>query len=128
MVETQVVREQVRDQRLEAVEAREHVVADRENDVDAKSGTGHDLGELCRKAVVVCVVEEVLVELVEDEIEIAAERARPGCERRGEPLLGLIDDRVRERRSERLPHLGDQARDRVPAPRAEDDNCFPLPA
>ncbi len=80
VVEAKVVREQVRNAPLEAIELGEGVVAEREQDTHAQSGAGHELGELARETGLLGVVEEVLLGLVEHEQQVAGERLGPAAE------------------------------------------------
>ena len=83
-IEPEVVREECRDPRLEHVETRELVVADPENDVHLEARTRHELRQLAEQAAlapVVGVVEEELLDLIEDEAELAVERPGPALER-----------------------------------------------
>ncbi len=72
-IEPEGVREQARDATREAVELRERVLSQRDEDVDPKRRGQHpreSLGERPGPAVV-RVVEEVLLGLVEDEVDVA---------------------------------------------------------
>ena len=79
-IEPQVVREEVRDPPLEHVELRERVVAKREKQVRAQRRPEDDLWQLAderSRPLLLAVVDEVLLELVEDEVEVAVEDVRP---------------------------------------------------
>ena len=79
MVETQVVREQARDPRLERVERGEHVLAQRAGEVGAEPARSTASAKSTANVSAVrlaVVVEEVLLDLVEDHVELAAEAAR----------------------------------------------------
>src|SRR5262245_31710350 len=70
VVEPQVVPEYVRDPALEAVELRQGVFADREQEARAQARPGDGLGEVLEEAVGLlagAVVEKVLLESVEDD-------------------------------------------------------------
>ena len=76
MIDAQVVVEQLRDLPLEDVELRERVLADRDEEVDAKVGLVHSLDECAREAPLVAlaaVIEEVLLELVEDDEDLSVD-------------------------------------------------------
>ncbi len=82
-VEAEVVREEARDASLEDVQPRELVVTNAEHDVDAQARAGHELGQQVEQSSL-GVVEEELLELVEDEHEIAPKGCGPGVEAVGE--------------------------------------------
>ena len=74
----QVVVEQRRDPALEAVEPRERVLADRDQEVGPQVGRASARGELARErpfAVLPGVIEEVLLELVQDDEHVRPEHA-----------------------------------------------------
>src|SRR5205085_12614517 len=81
VVEAQVVREEARDPALEGVELRERVLAQAEQEVRTQAGVADRLRELLRERVAL-VVEEVLLELVEDDVDVAAH----DLARRAQPL------------------------------------------
>ena len=129
VVEPQVVREEVRDPALEAVELGERVVAEREQDTNAETGARDELGQLVGKAGLLRVVEEVLLGLVEDQQQVTGERVGPAPERLGERLaLALVEERrarieLRARRA-RLPggfRPDPRSRRRRRRPRTRDD-------
>jgi len=125
VVEPEVVREQPGNPRLEGVQRRERIITHAEEHVDAQIRSVHYLGERVEEPVVAvaAVVEEVLLQLVEDQVEVAAELRRPVAERVGEGGLrrwrfrGLI---------EQSAYAGlcgcSDSRARLVAPRAEDDD------
>ena len=103
-----------RDPPREAVELREGVLAQRDEDVDALRRREHRrerLGERPRPAVV-GVVEEVLLRLVEDEVDVAVRLRAPRGRPRADPLAA--PGRLRDR-------LGETAV-RIVAPAREDDD------
>ena len=113
-VEPQRVREQARNAAGEAVELRERVLAQRDEDVDAVGGGEQCRQRLCERAraPVVSVVQEVLLGLVEDEVDVslclrALERLQRPAVRAGS--VGLAD-RLR------------QGRGRILAPAREHDD------
>ena len=71
-VEAEQVREQLRDPAGELVEVSECVVAQREQDVDAQAGPAQELGQAVAERPFDAVVEDVLLEVVEQEVELAA--------------------------------------------------------
>src|SRR5207253_8778597 len=75
MVEPQVVPEEVRDAALERVEFRERVLAQAEEEVCPQPRLADRRRELRGKRVVL-VVEEVLLELVGDDVDVAADGLR----------------------------------------------------
>ena len=75
-VQPKRVAEEVRDLRLERVELRESVLANADQEVGAMFPVADDLGELLEGAATL-VVEEVLLELVEDDVELGADRGVP---------------------------------------------------
>ena len=105
MVEPKVVREQVRDTPLEAVELGERVVAERQQDAHAQSGAGHELGQLARETGLLAVVEEVLLGLVEDEQQVAGKRLGPAAKGvRKRLALVLVEQRGTELVGQRVAH------------------------
>ena len=97
MVEPKVVREQIRDPPLEAVELGERIVAQRQQDTHAQAGPRDQLGQLEGETALRLVVEEVLLGLVEHQQQVAGERLRPPPERVGERLaLPLVQKRGAE--------------------------------
>ena len=82
-VETEVVREQPGDVRLEDVELCELVVADPEHHVHAQAWPRDELGQRLEEAAF-GLVEEELLELVEHEDELGAQGCSPGVEAIGE--------------------------------------------
>ena len=122
MLDAQVVVEQARHSTLEAVELREAVLAQRQDEVHAQRRVVDDIDELAREGagpVVGRVIEEVLLELVEDD-EQRRHRAEPRRERLAQRHAGRPRRHVL---AGRLAHgLGDGARQpqqRRVAPRAE---------
>ena len=91
VLDAHVVREEARDASLEAVELRERVLADREQDVDPQVRIVDDRRKLARErasAVLLGVVEEVVLELVEDDEQRAyLLRPRPQRLDRGLALM-----------------------------------------
>ena len=73
-VELEAVREQVRKAPLEAVEERERVIANADQNVHAHPATADDLGQLVRERMI-RLVDEVLLELVEDHVEVGVLRS-----------------------------------------------------
>ena len=91
-VEAQQVREELGDPSGELVELREGVVAQREQDVDAQPGPAQQLGQGLAQRPFETVVEDVLLEVVEQEMQLAT-------------LLRGRGDRVDEaRRAPSSPH------------------------
>jgi hypothetical protein len=83
VLDPHVVRKQARDVPLEAVELRQRVLPDREQEVHAQVRVVHDCRELAGEGALVLlgrVVEEVVLELVEDD-EQGAHRLGPGAQR-----------------------------------------------
>ena len=116
-VEAQVVREETGDASLEDVEPRELVVADAEHDVDPQAGPGHELREQVEQASL-GVVEEQLLELVEDEQQLAPEGCGPGVEAVGE-VAGCVARIASESICERAASRLFDRSDRVAGPGAE---------
>jgi hypothetical protein len=90
MFDADVVREQARDAPLEAIELRQSVLTDREQEVHSEVGLVHDSRELaCEGALtgLVRVVEEVVLELIEDD-EQRAHRLGPGAKRLRDRVAG----------------------------------------
>jgi len=79
VVEPEVVGEQVRDLAFEGIELRERVFAKAEQDVRAQGRLANRLRKLAGELVVL-VIEEVLLELVEDHVHVAANRPGRGLE------------------------------------------------
>ena len=83
MLDAHVVRKEARDLPFEAVELRQRVLADRDEEVHPEIRVVHDLGELAGEGalpVLGRVVEEVVLELVEDD-EQRADPLGPGTQR-----------------------------------------------
>ena len=128
VLEAQVVVEQVRDPALEPVEARDRVLADRDQDTERQVAAGEHAWQRGGEVVGVVarrVVDEVLLELVEDQEHPAAAARGAALDRRLErragrmavavaldPLAGVV-----ERRDERRLDLV--------APGREDDHGEP---
>ena len=97
VVEPKIVRKQVRNTPLEAIELCQGVVAERQQGTHAQSGAGHELGELARETGLLAVVEEVLLCLVEHEQQVAGKRLGPAakgvCKRLA---LDLVEQRGTE--------------------------------
>src|SRR5580765_6064306 len=119
VIDAQVVVEEVRDAPLEKIKLRDRVLAHRNEKTHAQvepvDGRGKLDGERAR-AVVGGVIEKVLLELIEDDQQIAVDGVRPSAEaflQRGARriLTNLAGDGVRE------------ARERVVAPRLKHDDC-----
>ena len=112
----EVLEPQVRDPRLERVELRERVLAQAEEEVRPQAGLADRRRELAREAGAgaVPLVEEVLLELVEDDVDVAADRFRRGLQRLDERPPALEADRLLDRLL-RAP-VG------VARPRREDDD------
>ncbi len=113
-VEAERVREESRDASREAVELRERVLPERDEDVDAKRRAEHErkrLGERCG-ASVVGVIEEVLLCLVEDEVHVPLRLCVLERRRRGPVRVsaGGLANRFRQRGI------------RIVAPAREDDD------
>src|SRR6266508_93803 len=108
-LESQAVRQEIRNRRFERIEPRERVLAHADQDVDPETRTPEDLCKLFGEDAAAAVVEEALLELVEDQVEIAACTIRRVCKR------------VHERVS--VPaHRFDQRRRRLARPGREDDD------
>src|ERR671923_2221971 len=99
MLEPQVVAEEVRDAGLERVELRERVLAQAEEEVRPQAGLADRRRELTREAGAgaVPLVEEVLLELVEDHVDVAADGLRSAAERLDERAAALEADRLLDR-------------------------------
>src|SRR5262245_26434760 len=83
VIESDRIREEPRDPRLEDVELGESVVPDAEQDVDSQPSAPDELGKKLDESpgTVVCrVIEEELLELIEQEAELGAELGRPARE------------------------------------------------
>ena len=103
-VEAKVVREEAWNPSLEDIQSRELIVADAEHDVDAEARTGHELGQEVEQSPF-GVVEEELLELVEDEHEVAAKGCCPGVEAVGEVawrVPGVAAERVGQSAADRV--------------------------
>ena len=90
MLDADVVREQARDAPLEAIQLRQGVLTDREQEVHSEVGLVHDSRELTREGALtglVRVVEEVVLELIEDD-EQRAHRLGPGAKRLYDRVAG----------------------------------------
>ena len=122
MREPQVVAEEIRDARLEAIELRERVFAHGEKEADTESRPLHRLGKLDEERaglVLAFVVEEVLLDAVEDHVDIVRESRRARLER------------VRERHTRfdvgRRCNSGREPSRRVVLPRIENDYTERIP-
>ena len=123
MVEAEVVREQIRNAPLEAIQLGQGIVAEREQNTHAQSGASHELGELAREAGLLGVVEEVLLGLVEHEQQVAGERLRPAAEGVRERLsLARIEERGAELLGQRVANRLAKRGHRVVAPLVVDDD------
>jgi hypothetical protein len=125
VLEPEVVFEEARDLALEAVELRERVLAQRDEEVDAEARGVDGTREIASEAVVrvaVGVVHEVLLELVEDDEDVRRRASRPVLERRRKRLVLPVRFKgVAEDRSDGLAHRVFQPGARIVAPGAEDD-------
>ena len=72
VVEPEVVREEVRYPALERIELRQRVFAQPEQEVRAETRLADCRGELAGERIAL-LVEEVLLELVEDDVDLAAD-------------------------------------------------------
>jgi hypothetical protein len=83
VVETEVVGEQVRDARLEAIELAERILPQRDEEAHPKPGPTHRLRELDSERArpgLSFVVEEVLLDAVQDDVKVAVQDLRPRLE------------------------------------------------
>src|SRR5206468_5944273 len=108
-LEPQPVREQVRNRRLQRIQPRQCVFANADQYVDAEPAAMEHARELLRELAATLVVEEALLELVEDQVQIAPR------------TIGGVRERIREIPPGSACRL-DERRDRVPRPRREDDH------
>ena len=86
-VESERVAEEPRDAALEPIQARKLVLSEADEKTDPQARLAQSPRELLEEAscaVFGLVVEQVLVELVEHDVEVAFERERPGRERAGQ--------------------------------------------
>ena len=126
VVKAEVVLEQTRNAALESVEPGERVLADRYQDVHPEVATVHDPHELVAEALVgsLRLIEEVLLELVEDEEEVAIQALRPLLEDVNQRAFGSRHRgtrRIQQLQNSCFDDLGDMG-DRVVAPRSADRN------
>ena len=105
---------------------RERVVAEREDNVRSQSWTEHDLGELVDEPTRQCrfiVIDEVLLELVEHEIDVAVEHVRPVVDDIREPgIWRRCGDRATHERHDLLRQRVGERGDRIVRPRSEHDH------
>ena len=74
VIETESVGEQAGEPPLEGVEAREGVLPDADEDVDGQLRSRHELRERIAERRVGAVVDEVLLDLVEEQVDLAVQR------------------------------------------------------
>jgi hypothetical protein len=108
-LEPQTVRQQVRDRGLQDVESRQRILTNPDQNVNSEPWAPDEVSELLGEAPTAPVVEEAFLELIEDEIEIAA------------GSICSIGERVDERISRSADRL-DERRHRVSRPGREDDD------
>ena len=121
-VEPQRVPEQVRDASLERVQARQRILADPDEEVDAQPGSAQRFRQFLRErsgAAFVLVIEEVLLELVEDDVKLGIESPRPRGEHIGERPASTKGAGIFARRG--FDGV-EQIRHRVARPGREDDH------
>jgi hypothetical protein len=112
-VEPEPVREQIRNGRLQGIEPCERVLATPDQHIDPQTRIAKDLCKLFGKATAARVVEEQLLELIEDQIEIAARVCRRFLQRTRKRSIAAAG---------RFDHGGN----RIPRPGGKDDNLYPL--
>ncbi len=128
MLDADVVGEQARNRTLEAVELREGVLPDRQQDVHAQVGVVDDRRELARegaRAVLVRVVEEVVLELVQDD-EQRADMLCPRAERLGDRVARTPATQLARRPSASAAEaliVSMSACERIVAPGGEHAHC-----
>ena len=124
MIQPKVVREQIWDPSLEAVELGERVIAQRQQDADPEPRACDQLGQIDGKAALPLVVEEILLRLVEDQQQVACEPLGPATECVGERFaLPFVEESRAELGGQLLAHRRPQAAHRILAPCVEDHHC-----
>src|SRR6266545_4417739 len=79
-LEAQPIRKQIRNRSFQRVESGERVLAHSDQDIHAESGPLHHVRKLCSESSATGVIEEALLELIEDQVEIAARTSCGLCE------------------------------------------------
>ena len=124
MIQPKVVREQIWDLSLEAVELGQRVIAQRQQDADPEPRACDQLGQIDGKAALPLVVQEILLRLVEDQQQVACEPLGPATECVGERFaLPFVEESRAELGGQLLAHCRPQAAHWILAPCVEDHHC-----